>query len=55
MKSKITMALMTAIAFLSLSACAGRAYYYTGPRAPGAYWVPGHYGPAGGWIPGHYR
>jgi hypothetical protein len=55
MKTKLTMLLMTAVAFLSLTACAGRGYYYSGPPAPGAYWVPGHYGYGGNWIPGHYR
>jgi len=54
MKTKLAMALMTAVAFLSLAGCAGRAYYVGGPPYPHA-WVGGHYGPRGYWVPGHYR
>ncbi len=57
MKKKLAMLLMAA-ALASLTACAGRGYYY-GPPAPHAYWVPGHWegGPYGGryWVRGHWR
>lgn len=59
MKKNLGILLMTATAFLSLSACAERAYYVSGPPAPHAYWVPGHWvtGAYGGqyWVPGHWR
>lgn len=59
MKNRLMVILMTAAAFVSLTACASRVYYVGGPPAPHGYWVPGHYdvGPYGGqhWVPGHYR
>jgi len=57
MKKKLAILLVTTAAFMSLSACARRAYV-AGPPAPGAYWVRGHYvsGPYGQrWVPGHWR
>ena len=57
MRKKLALVLM-AVALGSLTGCAGRAYYVSGPPSPHAYWVPGHWegGPYGQhWIPGHWR
>jgi hypothetical protein len=58
MKNTVAILIMTAAAFLSLTACGRRPYYAGPPPAPGAYWVPGHWqaGPYGQhWVSGHWR